>query len=159
MICFQISIFEPLETTYVLILPYEFPLWFAFKLVSLNHWKQQFDLLKTTEEVVICFQISIFEPLETTTIIFINTTRRLWFAFKLVSLNHWKQRPRCRWCGWDVVICFQISIFEPLETTLAIHHLLPSVLWFAFKLVSLNHWKQHNYKQKEVTNSCDLLSN
>ena len=41
--------------------------------------------------VVICFQISIFEPLETT-------------VFQTSSDN-------------VVVICFQISIFEPLETT------------------------------------------
>ena len=42
--------------------------------------------------VVICFQISIFEPLE--------TTRFVWTLFEDI-----------------VVICFQISIFEPLETT------------------------------------------
>ena len=40
---------------------------------------------------MICFQISIFEPLETTDI-------------QAESYNY-------------VVICFQISIFEPLETT------------------------------------------
>ena len=40
-ICFQISIFEPLETTYT--------------------WDELVEVL-----VVICFQISIFEPLETT---------------------------------------------------------------------------------------------
>ena len=43
--------------------------------------------------VVICFQISIFEPLK--------TTRFLGFLWK------------------TVVICFQISIFEPLKTTFA----------------------------------------
>ena len=42
--------------------------------------------------VVICFQISIFEPLETT----------IEPAFARLRA---------------VVICFQISIFEPLETT------------------------------------------
>ena len=41
-------------------------LWFAFKLVSLNHWKQQIYYADANGEVVICFQISIFEPLETT---------------------------------------------------------------------------------------------
>ena len=43
--------------------------------------------------VVICFQISIFEPLETT------------------------QKPLMTFLP-TVVICFQISIFEPLETTI-----------------------------------------
>ena len=42
-----------------------------------------------------------------------------------------------------VVICFQISIFEPLETTDGPFALDAGELWFAFKLVSLNHWKQH----------------
>ena len=36
---------------------------------------------------------------------------------ELVSLNHWKQRPECFSFNEIVVICFQISIFEPLETT------------------------------------------
>ena len=47
----------------------------------------------------------------------------------------------------QVVICFQISIFEPLETTQERVYALEQQLWFAFKLVSLNHWKQ---RQAEV---------
>ena len=47
--------------------------------------------------VVICFQISIFEPLETT-----------FFQRSIADL--------------PVVICFQISIFEPLETTIQYFH-------------------------------------
>ena len=71
--------------------------------------------------VVICFQISIFEPLETTTIAFSNLFLTLWFAFKLVSLNHWKQQYVKKFDDIIVVICFQISIFEPLETTISTH--------------------------------------
>ena len=41
-----------------------------------------------------------------------------------------------------VVIYSQISIFEPLETALSRKYARISWLWFAFKLVSLNHWKQ-----------------
>ena len=67
--------------------------------------------------VVICFQISIFEPLETTEFWFFQNTDMLWFAFKLVSLNHWKQLIAYENVRQLVVICFQISIFEPLETT------------------------------------------
>ena len=66
---------------------------------------------------MICFQISIFEPLETTTGGRRFTVRPLWFAFKLVSLNHWKQPGGEEHEFNQVVICFQISIFEPLETT------------------------------------------
>ena len=83
--------------------------------------------------VVICFQISIFEPLETTTLYAQKYEMKLWFAFKLVSLNHWKQLQKEALNSEFVVICFQISIFEPLETTLV--------------------------TQVTPENGCDLLSN
>ena len=65
MICFQISIFEPLGTAKKYAEYKERMLWFAFKLVSLNHWEQLVDYLNLNRIVVICFQISIFEPLGT----------------------------------------------------------------------------------------------
>ena len=91
-------------------------LWFAFKLVSLNHWKQLLKNNLPIQRVVICFQISIFEPLETALAFYSKAVILLWFAFKLVSLNHWKQLTRRQCHHRIVVICFQISIFEPLET-------------------------------------------
>ena len=158
-ICFQISIFEPLETTYhgknVLLQT----LWFAFKLVSLNHWKQLLNLDLIQLIVVICFQISIFEPLETTLLNTSISSRMLWFAFKLVSLNHWKQHKANSFAYGRVVICFQISIFEPLETTVPRNNYPQWELWFAFKLVSLNHWKQRSTSSNNTSKSCDLLSN
>ena len=118
MICFHFSIFEPLETTMIAIEVNVLLLWFAFILVSLNHWKQLLITALTGSLVVICFHFSIFEPLETTYCCGNVTRLMLWFAFILVSLNHWKQRKR--WFhlakSW-VVICFHFSIFEPLETT------------------------------------------
>ena len=159
MICFQISIFEPLETTWAWIWSYVYRLWFAFKLVSLNHWKQQTWMQQVPILVVICFQISIFEPLETTVWQTENAIIQLWFAFKLVSLNHWKQRNWYDKKIFLVVICFQISIFEPLETTILLVFSLKLLLWFAFKLVSLNHWKQRFFEVTEQDTSCDLLSN
>ena len=159
MICFQISIFEPLETTCIQFVSLYIVLWFAFKLVSLNHWKQLILSSSIPLFVVICFQISIFEPLETTILWFIVPARLLWFAFKLVSLNHWKQHfPRGEYRMF-VVICFQISIFEPLETTIETISYLFFVLWFAFKLVSLNHWKQRTAGFRIYRRRCDLLSN
>ena len=152
MICFQISIFEPLETTNNNIRGIKIRLWFAFKLVSLNHWKQQVARGGILGSVVICFQISIFEPLETTSQEKRDLRFGLWFAFKLVSLNHWKQRKSGSKVCADVVICFQISIFEPLETTKFRNTILSLSLWFAFKLVSLNHWKQQNICYKLITN-------
>ena len=151
-ICFQISIFEPLETTSRERWDSGVMLWFAFKLVSLNHWKQLTNFVASNNKVVICFQISIFEPLETTKQKHYDTDNRLWFAFKLVSLNHWKQQEIGINSLRTVVICFQISIFEPLETTFFNPLYWTVRLWFAFKLVSLNHWKQQNICYKLITN-------
>ena len=141
-ICFHFSIFEPLETATVWKMYYQKLLWFAFILVSLNHWKQPGNNKITVVPVVICFHFSIFEPLETAAWLRKDYPHMLWFAFILVSLNHWKQLS---WKGRRsrlVVICFHFSIFEPLETadTRMVYH--PTELWFAFILVSLNHWKQ-----------------
>ena len=159
MICFQISIFEPLETTLNGVQKVKDELWFAFKLVSLNHWKQPDSAEQKSISVVICFQISIFEPLETTLSDLKLAEHWLWFAFKLVSLNHWKQLISCTAHSVTVVICFQISIFEPLETTCTEPSSSLIMLWFAFKLVSLNHWKQHGRNRARHVCGCDLLSN
>ena len=134
-------------------------MWFAFKLVSLNHWKQLEWKSNFQWAVVICFQISIFEPLKTTCIYPVDSSSVLWFAFKLVSLNHWKQRRTQYRPERTVVICFQISIFEPLKTTERRRSLQRTALWFAFKLVSLNHWKQQNKISIDAASGCDLLSN
>ena len=66
--------------------------------------------------VVICFHFSIFEPLETAHIFLEIALLQLWFAFILVSLNHWKQHATRGCRKLLVVICFHFSIFEPLET-------------------------------------------
>ena len=58
-----------------------------------------------------------------------------------------------------VVICFQISIFEPLNTAHNYSEAAEAELWFAFKLVSLNHWIQLKFVNPYITISCDLLSN
>ena len=142
MICFQISIFEPLGT--IQGEPFETVvwLWFAFKLVSLNHWEQCCYVQKRIRIVVICFQISIFEPLGTIDKRKCIFGEMLWFAFKLVSLNHWEQYKHGKIIIRKVVICFQISIFEPLGTITWLTASGSTKLWFAFKLVSLNHWEQ-----------------
>ena len=159
MICFQISIFEPLKTADLQQADLSDVLWFAFKLVSLNHWKQRIWRIWLCRRVVICFQISIFEPLKTAVWQKERESFQLWFAFKLVSLNHWKQHWNAgrRWPL--VVICFQISIFEPLKTAAVQHWTHLTLLWFAFKLVSLNHWKQLEPYTPICVVGCDLLSN
>ena len=134
---------------------------------------------------MICFQICTFEPLETTDITKATGQHMLWFAFKFVPLNHWKQRSRetetaSQGCDllsnlylWtignnarplmgfslNVVICFQICTFEPLETTRLYIYPFLTLLWFAFKFVPLNHWKQRANDKHITTLGCDLLSN
>ena len=184
-IYFQICIFEPLETTSIAALSWPLSLWFTFKFVSLNHWKQpksticpkrrSCDLLSNLYlwtignnfacnetrrfGVVIYFQICIFEPLETTLLSQADFSSLLWFTFKFVSLNHWKQLIRLASSVTPVVIYFQICIFEPLETTYADDTIYGRRLWFTFKFVSLNHWKQQNERNGNWKLSCDLLSN
>ena len=158
-ICFQISIFEPLNTATGLELNARSMLWFAFKLVSLSHWIQPVCLRCSPFAVVICFQISIFEPLNTAIRINLKERIQLWFAFKLVSLSHWIQQTVNSWRGYRVVICFQISIFEPLNTAISFPFINSNLLWFAFKLVSLSHWIQLEQIKEPCTLRCDLLSN
>ena len=158
-ICFQISIFEPLGTIAGNIGTSRTELWFAFKLVSLNHWEQYNSPGYLTRTVVICFQISIFEPLGTIRWLWRANRITLWFAFKLVSLNHWEQSKPLRRVATRVVICFQISIFEPLGTMTRSTWSDQSRLWFAFKLVSLNHWEQLLEVYDSQRARCDLLSN
>ena len=134
-------------------------LWFAFKLVSLNHWEQSDNNELFRRDVVICFQISIFEPLGTIQSGDNTNDNELWFAFKLVSLNHWEQSDFYVVYWLYVVICFQISIFEPLGTIIQGITSNSRRLWFAFKLVSLNHWEQCKFYTNITKRRCDLLSN
>ena len=158
MICFHFSIFESLETTRETTEILGNLLWFAFILVSLNHWKQPKYLHNIYYFVVICFHFSIFESLETTKSNESRLCNWLWFAFILVSLNHWKQ-PTCPDNNTRiVVICFHFSIFESLETTAEAASTNAFALWFAFILVSLNHWKQHPKCVDTLFAGCDLLS-
>ena len=158
MICFHFSIFEPLETASHNFCFVRLMLWFAFILVSLNHWKQLKENEKRKQKVVICFHFSIFEPLETASHNFCFVRLMLWFAFILVSLNHWKQLKENEKRKQKVVICFHFSIFEPLETARKNNYKSNYMLWFAFILVSLNHWKQQRLRALPPWVSCDLLS-
>ena len=133
-------------------------LWFAFILVSLNHWKQFLGKKQFWILVVICFHFSIFEPLETVPTNNMPLWHMLWFAFILVSLNHWKQSFFMCSTWFSVVICFHFSIFEPLETVILGQTMTTKELWFAFILVSLNHWKQFYPMARRRFDSCDLLS-
>ena len=67
-------------------------------------------------QVVICFQISIFELQKTARYLYRKDIMKLWFAFKLVSLSYRRQLTMKKNALGLVVICFQISIFELQKT-------------------------------------------
>ena len=154
MICFHFSNFEPLETAPFSEVSKMNELWFAFILVTLSHWKQPSIACPTPWAVVICFHFSNFEPLETAIEQLILDFRMLWFAFILVTLSHWKQPYLCRYILNMVVICFHFSNFEPLETAQFPQAGFTDQLWFAFILVTLSHWKQHQVW--EGAGACEL---
>ena len=134
-------------------------MWIAFKLVSLFHYEQHKGKIFSTNVVVNCFQISIFVPLRTAN----NSCRcsyfPLWIAFKLVSLFHYEQQAVLHQFQDSVVNCFQISIFVPLRTANNIANTFKTMLWIAFKLVSLFHYEQLFRDILLRYTGCELLSN
>ena len=121
----EICIFEPLETA---IEDKDFAVVCCDLLSNLYLWTIGNNTKGTyirSDTVVICFQICTFEPLETTPPESMSNTIELWFAFKFVPLNHWKQLRPLGHGGIHVVICFQICTFEPLETTEILFFPLP----------------------------------
>ena len=158
-ICFQICIFGPLKTTPFKRIYLYYLLWFAFKFVSLDHWKQR--KMKRLAEMTCCDLLSnlYLWTIENNFIISCTMRITLWFAFKFVSLDHWKQPSVEDYASPFVVICFQICIFGPLKTTRSESRRGCPWLWFAFKFVSLDHWKQHLIILGSVWFGCDLLSN
>ena len=146
-ICFQICTFEPLETAYLSVNGLPILLWFAFKFVPLNHWKQPNSISDASDNGCDLLSNLYLWTIGNSASTEIIRTLTLWFAFKFVPLNHWKQplhlRPinvigcdllsnlylwtignsQVRWQvpGVVVVICFQICTFEPLETAISCH--------------------------------------
>ena len=134
-------------------------LWFAFKLVSLQSHIHCGERTSRCLIVVICFQISIFAESHTLSNWLFTKGISLWFAFKLVSLQSHIHYDECHEYIHRVVICFQISIFAESHTLRKSPFNIARLLWFAFKLVSLQshiHWDIINYHDED---SCDLLSN
>ena len=132
-----------------------------------------------------CFQICIFVLIATTFVSSVSQERRLWIAFKFVSL-YWLQQHTfivrstavscellsnlylCTDCNNSygvaslkvgVVNCFQICIFVLIATTIFHTCNLMGVLWIAFKFVSL-YWLQQLLRPCFcAAGCCELLSN
>ena len=143
--CFELCIFEKLNTTFTIQQSTRSQLWIALNYVSLKSWIQPLISDQSSALVVNCFELCIFEKLNTTKIIFFISNRKLWIALNYVSLKSWIQRTinEKTWWGccellwimylWKVeynyrieftrrslvVNCFELCIFEKLNTTMS----------------------------------------
>ena len=135
--------------------------------------------------VVNCFQICIFVSDDTARLLYRTTCLQLWIAFKFVSLYRMTQpnvatKPRQSGCellsnlylciGWhscmsfqisliSVVNCFQICIFVSDDTAPCTKSKSKSLLWIAFKFVSLYRMTQPAALLGGAVYGCELLSN
>ena len=109
--------------------------------------------------VVICFQICTFEPLETAIISVLMLHVLLWFAFKFVPLNHWKQRRSAYFTLFTCCDLLSNLYLWTIGNSRVRGQHGSVMLWFAFKFVPLNHWKQHFWRNSAWRRGCDLLSN
>ena len=124
-------------------------MWIAFNLVSLHLQKQLIKTINTNDNVVNCFQFSIFAFAKTTVRDGQFVTIWLWIAFNLVSLHLQKQQAIELAYDKMVVNCFQFSIFAFAKTTYWTFSSYRKVLWIAFNLVSL-HLQKQQFLQRYV---------
>ena len=157
--------------------------------------------------VVNCFELCIFEILNTTSsknndIItgcellwimylwnieyngYINNSKGnlLWIALNYVSLKYWIQQTAGKNVAYSVVNCFELCIFEILNTTTNVPRLQLvscellwimylwnieynviselkefSMLWIALNYVSLKYWIQLCHNSTTLRSCCELL--
>ena len=132
-ICFHFTIFVVLETTSTYLHPSRPGLWFAFILLSLSYWKQQY--VYNVYHDGRCDLLSFYYLCRT-------------------GNNTSDNTAYCK----SVVICFHFTIFVVLETTAYQLCQRRDSLWFAFILLSLSYWKQHKNQEQTQKQCCDLLS-
>ena len=146
-ICFQNCIFVLWNTAISKISRHRELLWFAFKIVSLCCETQPIILLMLRIWVVICFQNCIFVLWNTAQLFEYSEKEVLWFAFKIVSL-----------CCETQLMCiasitpYSCDLLSKLYLCVVKHSKsikwrLTTMLWFAFKIVSLCCETQQNTSQ------------
>ena len=115
--CFELCIFDRLNTTILLRALFcnscEL-LWIMYL------WQIEYNALCRLSfflGVVNCFELCIFDRLNTTA--FCNSTlaSSLWIALNYVSLTDWIQQIILRYFAIGVVNCFELCIFDRLNTT------------------------------------------
>ena len=155
--CFELCIFEKLNTTSISPNNTVNQLWIALNYVSLKSWIQPKLPLVRALFVVNCFELCIFEKLNTTCSNMTIELYKLWIALNYVSLKSWIQRFLMT-CQTNVVVnCFELCIFEKLNTTALDNNKKLEVLWIALNYVSLKSWIQPTLVYFEITLRCELL--
>ena len=132
--CFQIIIFVTSETTLLkCIMPYN-ALWIAFKLLSL--WRQKQPYTYERVRLDCCELLSNF---------YLCVVRHNIILYSIIQIT--------------VVNCFQIFIFVSSDTTYFNLLMIISMLWIAFKFLSLCRQTQLKCLKNGKFSSCELLSN
>ena len=104
-----------------------------------------------------CFELCIFEILNTTPLRMYLVTYLLWIALNYVSLKYWIQLCALLPYEYEVVNCFELCIFEILNTTTCGDYVYQYLLWIALNYVSLKYWIQQVQKTDVMESSCELL--
>ena len=104
-----------------------------------------------------CFELCIFEKLNTTLPMVGTGIGWLWIALNYVSLKSWIQRHCCIGVTSAVVNCFELCIFEKLNTTQYKQYVDSCWLWIALNYVSLKSWIQLTDFSTFNHLSCELL--
>ena len=132
-------------------------MWIALNYVSLKSWIQLGCFIWFAEAVVNCFELCIFEKLNTTVWVRHFASELLWIALNYVSLKSWIQQGRTAYIRLRVVNCFELCIFEKLNTTPSLIACVKALLWIALNYVSLKSWIQHHTMLMICQDSCELL--
>ena len=142
--CFQICIFALCNTTFLFLKSRTISceLLSNLYLCTMQHNSKRNKRIDNT--VVNCFQICIFALCNTTITSISRYQWLLWIAFKFVSLHYATQHSFLHTISLLVVNCFQICIFALCNTTMTRFFQRYSVLWIAFKFVSLHYATQHS---------------
>ena len=155
--CFELCIFEKLNTT----------LWqqtannTSCELLWIMYlWKVEYNVTVSPVKgvsVVNCFELCIFEKLNTTSFDILHNHYLLWIALNYVSLKSWIQRSLIEFFCHIVVNCFELCIFEKLNTTTSYNGFWWLELWIALNYVSLKSWIQQAWFSLFISSSCELL--
>ena len=133
-------------------------LWFAFKIVSLTYQTHLFRRGEPPEPVVICFQNCIFDIPDTPVVTSSETSRCCDLLSKLY-LWHTRHTPVVALTSnCSVVICFQNCIFDIPDTPNGFSGVVPTELWFAFKIVSLTYQTHLNMPKTVKINNLQTVA-